>query len=444
MFDPGIIPVVQALIDADVATVDRAGLAEVVRASERVRAWLDAGDVATARRAKELARADPSSTSSKVEAREMLSNQGRRSDRDARTAAGRAELCEQMPGFESALLEGRIGAGHVDAMAAATRGLSPGERSAVGLFQGDLLDAAAGSTVAEFGRRARELVETCVRRDDPAERLDRQRRRRRMRRWTDDETGMWKLLVELDPVTGAKVSAAIDAKVSATRQRERSSNADGVRFEHLEVDALVELVCATGGEDPDLRRVPEVCVHVDAPSLFHGATGGLCELVEGIAVPVDMVRRWCCDADIVPIVFDADGNPIDAGRSRRTANRKQRRLLRARYRTCGYPGCGVGFDRCEIHHVIPWERFGPSDIANLLPLCPAHHHLVHEGGWNLSMTSDRVVTVRDPSGGVTHQGSTCSRPAPPGSSARAPARQNDRADAGEPGVPTCCDGRVGR
>jgi hypothetical protein len=42
------------------------------------------------------------------------------------------------------------------------------------------------------------------------------------------------------------------------------------------------------------------------------------------------------------------------------------------YRTCAHPHCDVPFDHCQIHHVIPWERFGLSDLENLLPLRLSH------------------------------------------------------------------------
>jgi hypothetical protein len=58
----------------------------------------------------------------------------------------------------------------------------------------------------------------------------------------------------------------------------------------------------------------------------------------------------------------------------------------------------VAFDHCQIHHVIPWERFGLSDLENLLPLCAKHHHLVHEGRWRLSLKADRTITLERPDG----------------------------------------------
>jgi hypothetical protein len=68
------------------------------------------------------------------------------------------------------------------------------------------------------------------------------------------------------------------------------------------------------------------------------------------------VRRLCCEAEILPAVLDGEGEVVDLGRSQRLANRAQRRALRSMYRTCGFPGCDVSFDRCEIHHVYWWER----------------------------------------------------------------------------------------
>ena len=39
-------------------------------------------------------------------------------------------------------------------------------------------------------------------------------------------------------------------------------------------------------------------------------------------------------------------------------------------------------------------------LANLLPLCETHHHLVHEGGWNLTIDDQRHVTWYRPDGTV--------------------------------------------
>jgi hypothetical protein len=69
----------------------------------------------------------------------------------------------------------------------------------------------------------------------------------------------------------------------------------------------------------------------------------------------------------------------------------------------------VPFEDCQIHHVIPWEAGGFTDLANLAPLCSQDHHLVHEGGWKLSLTPERVATWTRPDGTVFHIGSTIDR-----------------------------------
>jgi Domain of unknown function (DUF222) len=136
----------------------------------------------------------------------------------------------------------------------------------------------------------------------------------------------------------------------------------------------------------------------------------ICETDDGIALPVETVRRMCCDADILPIVLNGAGEVLDVGRSRRTATRAQRRALQAMHRTCAHPDCTVVFSACHIHHIAWWGRDdGPTDIANLLPVCEHHHHLIHEGGWTLTMTPDRVATWTRPDGTVHSTGTAIDR-----------------------------------
>jgi hypothetical protein len=131
----------------------------------------------------------------------------------------------------------------------------------------------------------------------------------------------------------------------------------------------------------------------------------VCETGSGLPVPPASIARALCDGAITPIIVDADGVVLDAGRTIRHPNRAQRRALRAMYRTCAIGNCDVPFDRCEIHHIVPWEFGGQTDLADLLPACARHHHLVHQLGWMLSLAPDRTLTVTDRDGvplWVTH------------------------------------------
>jgi hypothetical protein len=79
------------------------------------------------------------------------------------------------------------------------------------------------------------------------------------------------------------------------------------------------------------------------------------------------------------------------------------------YSTCALPGCAVRFGGCRIHHLDPWDPTGPTDLDNLLPVCNRHHHDVHEGGWQLTMTQDRVISLRAPDGTLRFHGDTRDR-----------------------------------
>ena len=166
--------------------------------------------------------------------------------------------------------------------------------------------------------------------------------------------------------------------------------------------------------------MPEICVHIDYDTMLNGLHElSVCETADGIPLPPETVRRLACEAAIVPIVLNGAGEVLDCGREHRVANRAQRRALRAMYRTCGYPGCDVTFDRCDIHHVIEWLRFGSTDLDNLLPLCSRHHHLVHEGRWRLTLDKHRVLTVHRPDGTRHFHGSTINRTRRPAAPATA-------------------------
>jgi hypothetical protein len=112
---------------------------------------------------------------------------------------------------------------------------------------------------------------------------------------------------------------------------------------------------------------------------------------------------------MVPVIVAADGVGLYLGRDTRVANRHQRRALRVMYRRCAIPGCDVGFDRCQIHHLHWFRHGGTTDIDNLAPLCDKHHHLVHEGNWQLNLDTHRNLTITYPNGTIMTTGPPTAR-----------------------------------
>ena len=110
-------------------------------------------------------------------------------------------------------------------------------------------------------------------------------------------------------------------------------------------------------------------------------------------------------ANIIPVVLDANGVAVDEGRRTRLATKEQRRALRAMYPSCSIHGCRAPFEQCAIHHIRYWENLGPSDLANMIPLCSKHHHCAHEGGWQLHLhPHTRALTVTFPDGSIQTTG----------------------------------------
>ena len=78
------------------------------------------------------------------------------------------------------------------------------------------------------------------------------------------------------------------------------------------------------------------------------------------------------------IVINADGVPVDLGRTQRLYTRAQRRAVIARDRHCAWPDCAKPARWCQIHHLNWWERdFGVTSLENAVLLCSFHHHEAH-------------------------------------------------------------------
>ena len=260
-------------------------------------------------------------------------------------------------------------------------------------------------TPEQFDRECKDLARNLAG-DDGLSRQERLRRERNVRRWVDKHTGMCKTLLSLDPLADAQAWTAINAALAAARAANQQN--DERTWDQLQADIVVDLL--TGARADGERAVPEVSVLIDYDTLLDGLHhASTCETSDGESLPVETLRRLCCDANVVPVVMSGDGEALAVGRQCRTATRAQRRALRAMYRTCAHPQCTVAFDACRIHHVVFWFHGGVTDLDNLIPLCELHHHLVHEGGWTLTLSPDRRTVWRTPDGSVHFDGITIDR-----------------------------------
>ena len=142
----------------------------------------------------------------------------------------------------------------------------------------------------------------------------------------------------------------------------------------------------------------EIVVHVEAEVLANGGAGR-CEIEHRTAIAAETARRLCCDAGIVPVVDGPNGEPLSVGRRTRSIPPSVRRALSNRDRGCRFPGCPAT-QRLHGHHVRHWAEGGKTSLNNLVLLCPTHHHLVHEGGFDVQRLDDGAFRFTNPCGVV--------------------------------------------
>jgi hypothetical protein len=234
-----------------------------------------------------------------------------------------------------------------------------------------LLEFALRTTAAIVAQRCRELrfgTETSI---GTAERAF-ANRALRIRR--DAERGMMTITVELPVDAGELAEKALDKA-----RDDEASGTPGIAdtsWSTRQADAFVNLVTGylSGGDDAENDN-HLITVHVEQSALsgFEGRAG----------LPIESVKRLCCDSHAVVITEDSNGEPLSIGRKSRIIPKAISRAVRARdNHCCAFPGCNnQRFLNC--HHVEHWSNGGETSLDNLMLLCTRHHALVHEGGFRI-------------------------------------------------------------
>lgn len=229
--------------------------------------------------------------------------------------------------------------------------------------------------------------------------------------WSDD-LGAWHARVQLPIEEGAYADQALqahkDALVQEWKRAREAAKEVGMEEMHPPpfptlADAFLRL-CERGldvaaHERPHCDRTT-VILHVDVGSRA-------ADVHLGPALTEAERRYLCCDATF-ETWFERDGEVIGAARSTRKIPRRLRRVLERRDGCCRVPGCGATAG-LHAHHIVHWEDGGPTEVWNLVLICPFHHRLHHRGGITIRGPADRLE-VLDRRDRLLSGGSLATRP----------------------------------
>ena len=195
----------------------------------------------------------------------------------------------------------------------------------------------------------------------------------RLRR--DHLRGMMTITIELPLDTGELFEKALDK----ARDDECLEIPDLVdtAWSTRQADALVNVLKGYLHGDDASNHSDDylVTIHVDQSAL--AGQEGRAQL------PIESVRRICCDSHAVVLMENEQGEPLSIGRKSRLIPKAIVRALHARDQgCCRFPGCG-NRRYLHSHHVEHWSNGGETSLLNLMLLCTKHHTLVHEGGFRI-------------------------------------------------------------
>ena len=191
----------------------------------------------------------------------------------------------------------------------------------------------------------------------------------------DVERGTMTITVELPIETGELVEKALDRArdTSASWMPELGDSS----WSAQQADAFVSVAnsyLAGGGEVARVADNYQITVHVDRTALSDGNGRS--------SLPIESVKRLCCDGDTVVLVENEQGEPLSVGRKTRTVPTAIKRALNSRDKACVFPGCHHK-RFVDAHHIQHWSAGGETSLDNLMLLCSRHHRLVHEGGYRI-------------------------------------------------------------
>ncbi len=179
-----------------------------------------------------------------------------------------------------------------------------------------------------------------------------------------------------------------DGATPPTPAADADTRTIGQRRHDAAVEAIRQML--TGGGLPSSGGVkPRIVLTIPASSLTNRT--GAARLADGTQISPTLARLLACDADLVPVTLDGDGNPLDVGRTRRLFTGPVRTALEVRDRGCAWPGCDRPVSWTQAHHIVSWQDGGKTSLDNGVLLCLFHHHEIETADWTVAIHRGRAA-----------------------------------------------------
>jgi hypothetical protein len=176
------------------------------------------------------------------------------------------------------------------------------------------------------------------------------------------------------------------AERSAAEQPEglQASGFDTTVVVHVGIDTLY---------GPDLRDPAQLNPNAGAGAGADEAHRRRDEMAElepaGVKLRRDVARWLACDAGLMTVIEDRDGNPLHLGKRKSSVPPAIRKAVMSRYRTCAWPGCTA--TAVQMHHTQHRADGGHDDVESIVPECLDHHQQIHTHGIWITMDTDGTV-----------------------------------------------------
>ena len=305
---------------------------------------------------------------------------GRMSYADAAESLAVGEHIDALLQSSAALDGGKIGFGHLVHMA---RNAAFVARSKTGSFtETQLLAKAVDESVSRFRHTCLNMRHV----QDPQGVVEEEVRAVEMREVSFNrlEDGTTYINLRLETPTATIIEA------DTCRRAQRLGPDDHRDRGRRQADAVVDRLTGDGGP------AAEITISCTPDTLLGLAGAPAAEVEYRDPISGEMLNRLACTAKFTKILLDDKLIPVAAAPSRRVPTRKERQAMNLQQKHCQGRGCHRPASQCSPHHVVWYSRSHLTKISEMVLLCPHHHWMVHEGGWDVALKADGGVLFIPP------------------------------------------------